>query len=85
MVESQIINGGQATIVFTDVVGDTAHGRVTASTDEATLAGRVSLTLQPYDMAMLESEAWDGQETLCGPDFWQEAPEELQQQFPCGA
>ena len=85
VVDSQIINGGQATIVFTEVVGDTAHGSVTASTDEATLAGGVSLTLQPYDMALLESEAWPGQETLCGPNFYEEAPDELKQQSPCGA
>ena len=85
MVGNEIISGGQATIVFTDVVGDTAHGTVMASTDEATLAGSVSLMLQPYDMALLESEAWPGQETLCGPNFYEEAPEELKQQSPCGA
>jgi hypothetical protein len=85
MVDSQIISGGQATIVFTEVVGETAHGRVTASTDESTLAGGVSLTLQPYDMALLESDAWAGQETLCGPNYWQEAPDWLKEQSPCGA
>jgi hypothetical protein len=85
MVDSQIISGGQATIVFTEVVGETAHGLVTASTDESTLAGGVSLTLQPYDMALLESDAWAGQETLCGPNYWQEAPDWLKEQSPCGA
>jgi len=85
MVDSQIISGGQATIVFTEVVGETARGSVIASTDEVTLSGGVSLTLQPYDMALLGSAAWDGSLTLCGPNYWQEAPEELQQQSPCGA
>jgi hypothetical protein len=87
MVDSEIVSGGHATIVFDRVVGETAYGRVQGSTDEATLSGNVSLTLQPYDMASLEHVDRPESEpiVLCGPNFSQEAPDWLQEQLPCGA
>ena len=87
MVDSEITSGGHATLVFDRVVGETAYGLVQGSTDEATLSGNVSLTLQPYDMASLESLDRPESEpiVLCGPNFWQETPESLHEQSPCGA
>jgi len=85
MTDSQITSGGRATIVFDRVVGETAYGWVQESTDELTLSGNVSLTLQPYDMAVLETEGGGGPGTLCGPNYWQEAPDWLKEQSPCGA
>ena len=87
MVDSEIVNGGHATIVFDRVVGETAYGRVQGSTDEATLSGNVSLTLQPYDMASLEFlDRPESEPTvLCGPNYGQEAPDWLKEQSPCGA
>ena len=87
MNDSEIVNGGHATIILDRVVGETAYGLVRDSTDELTLSGSVSLTLQPYDMASLETVDHPGSEpiVLCGPDFWQEAPDSLKQQSPCGA
>ena len=87
MVGSEIIDGGHATIVFDRVVGDTAFGWVRDSTDEATLSGNVSLTLQDYDMAALGYEDIPESEpiVLCGPNYSQEAPDWLIQQSPCGA
>ena len=85
--DSQITSGGRATIVFDRVVGETAYGWVKESTEEAMLSGNVSLTLQAYGMASLGYV--DRPETepilLCGPNYWQEAPEDLKQQSPCGA
>ena len=87
VVNNDILNGGHVTIIFTRVVGDSAYGWVKESTDEQGFSGRIALTLQPYDMALLESV--DGPEAsstlLCGPNFWEEAPESLQQEWPCGA
>ena len=87
MTDSEITSGGHATIVFDRVAGETAYGRVQGSTDEATLSGSVSLTLQPYDMASLESVDRPESEpiVLCGPNYWQEAPDSLKEQSPCGA
>ncbi|TET98793.1 MAG: hypothetical protein E3J29_03325 [Dehalococcoidia bacterium] len=87
MVENEIVYGGRATIVFTRVGGATAYGWVKESTDERILSGRVTLTLQPYDMALLESVGgFDvAPIVLCGPDYWQEAPESLREESPCGA
>jgi hypothetical protein len=87
MTDSEIVNGGHATIIFDRVVGETAYGLVRDSTDELTLSGSVALTLQPYDMASLESIDRPESEpiVLCGPNYWQEAPDSLKQQSPCGA
>jgi hypothetical protein len=87
MIGNEIISGGHATIVFDRVDGDTAYGRVQDSTDEATLSGNVSLTLQDYDMSALEYVDLPESEpiVLCGPDYLQEAPDWLIQQSPCGA
>jgi hypothetical protein len=87
MTDSEIVNGGRATIVFDRVVDDTAYGRVQGSTDEATLSGNVSLTLQAYDMASLGYvERLEAEPILlCGPNYWQEAPDWLKEQSPCGA
>jgi hypothetical protein len=86
MVDSEIVSGGRATIVFDRVGGETAYGWVKASTEEEVLSGSVSLTLQPYDMASLESLDRPGSEpiVLCGPNYWQEAPDWLKEQSPCG-
>jgi hypothetical protein len=87
MTDSNIVNGGRATIVFDRVVGETAYGWVQESTEEPVLSGNVSLTLQDYGMASLayvdrpESEPIP----LCGPNFWQEAPDWFKEQSPCGA
>ena len=87
MTDSEITSGGRATIVFDRVVGETAYGWVQDSTEEAVLSGNVSLTLEDYGMASLgyvdrpESEPIP----LCGPNFWQEAPDWLKEQSPCGA
>jgi hypothetical protein len=87
MTDSEIISGGRATVVFDRVVGETAYGWVKESTEEAMLSGNVSLTLQAYDMASLGYV--DHPETepivLCGPNYWQEAPDWLKKQSPCGA
>jgi hypothetical protein len=87
MTDSEITSGGHATIVFDRVAGETAYGWVQESTDEATLSGNVSLTLQAYDMASLGYV--DRPETepivLCGPNYWEEAPDWLKEQSPCGA
>ena len=79
-----ITNGGRATIVFSHVEGDTAHGDVIESSDPGLLApGPAALTLLPYGMALL---IHGGREIeLCGPDFVALAPEELRLMFPCGA
>lgn len=86
--DNEIISGGRATIIFTRVADETAYGWVRESSDEPTLFGRVALTLQPYDMALLEpigNELYDYENMLCGPNYWQEAPEWLKEQSPCGA
>jgi hypothetical protein len=83
MTDSEIQSGGSATLIFDSVVGETAYGRVLETNDPDLLSAQVSLTLQPYDMAVLETNG--SSMTLCGPNFWEEAPESLQQEFPCGA
>jgi hypothetical protein len=83
MTDSEIHSGGHATLVFDRVVGETAYGRVLETNEPELLSAQVSLTLQPYDMALLESAGYSM--TLCGPNFWQEAPESLRQESPCGA
>jgi hypothetical protein len=87
MTDSNIVNGGRATVVFDRVVGETAYGWVQDSTEEAVLSGNVSLTLEDYGMASLEYVDRPESEPipLCGPDFWQEAPDWLKEQSPCGA
>jgi hypothetical protein len=88
VVDSNIVSGGQAFIVFSRVAGETAYGWVKASTEEEVLSGRVALTLQPYGMALLEpigNELYDYEMPLCGPNYWQEAPDWLKEQSPCGA
>jgi len=88
MTDSEITSGGRATIVFDRVAGETAYGWVEESTEEEVLSGRIALTLQPYGMALLEpigNELYDYEIPLCGPNFWQEAPEDLKEQSPCGA
>jgi len=83
MTDSEIHDGGHATLLFDRIVGETAYGRVLETNDPSLLSADVSLTLQPYDMALLETNG--SPMTLCGPDFWQEAPESLRQESPCGA
>jgi hypothetical protein len=83
MTDSEIHDGGHATLIFDSVSGSTAYGQVLETNDPGLLSGDVTLTLQPYDMALLESAGYSM--TLCGPNFWQEAPESLRQESPCGA
>jgi hypothetical protein len=85
MVGNDIISGGRATIIFSEVIASTIFGTVTASTEESVLSGSVWLILQPYDTALLQSDASPVPETLCGPNFWDEAPDWLKEQSPCGA
>jgi hypothetical protein len=80
----EIVNGGHTDLVFSRVAGSTAFGAVIASNLSPVLAVRdVSLTLQPYDTAVLRQ----GSKTLqlCGPRFEQEAPASVRQTNPCGA
>jgi hypothetical protein len=83
MTDSEIRDGGYATLIFDSVSGSAAYGTVLDTNDPELLSGQVTLTLQPYDMALLESAGYSM--TLCGPNFWQEAPESLRQESPCGA
>jgi hypothetical protein len=87
MTDSEITSGGRATLVFDRVVGGTAYGWVQDSTEEAMLSGNVSLTLEDYGMASLDYVDRPESEpiVLCGPNYWQEAPDWLKQQSPCGA
>ena len=88
VVDSDIVSGGQAFVLFSRVAGETAYGWVKASTEEEVLSGRVALTLQPYGMALLEpigNEVYDYELPLCGPNYWQVAPDWLKEQSPCGA
>jgi hypothetical protein len=83
MTDSEIHNGGQATLIFDSASDSAAYGTVLETNDPDLLSGQVILTLQPYDMALLESAGYSM--TLCGPNFWEEAPESLRQESPCGA
>ena len=83
MVDSDIISGGHATIVFERVEGSTAYGRVVDSNDPQLLDDAVSLTLKEYGMAVLEQDSSSIE--LCGPNYWQEAPDWLKETWPCGA
>ena len=83
MVDSDIISGGHATFVFDRVVGPTAYGRVTESNDQEFLGQAATLTLQPYGMALLETDS--SSIVLCGPDYWRLAPPSVQETSPCGA
>jgi hypothetical protein len=73
-----IYDGGHATLIFTSINGDTAYG----SFDDG---GSVSLTLLPYDMALLTDLTSGDQTELCGPEFGDLAPSSLVQSSPCGA
>ncbi len=85
---NQIVPGGQAQLDFdgfSDIEGDTLYGSVLNSTDGATLPafGDASLTLLPYGMAELDTDA--GSILLCGPQFSRLAPPDVRAQAPCGA
>jgi hypothetical protein len=85
VVGDAIISGGRAAIVFdVDSAGDTLYGRTLISTDDTLLPsfGEVSLTLLPYDMAELDTET--SAILLCGSQFAEVAPPEVQADAPCG-
>jgi hypothetical protein len=76
-------SGGHAQITFSgpDDSG-VFQGEVTTTTDPSTLdLGGVTLTLQPYDMALIEQG--DTQLVLCGQDSAEQAPSDVLRQ--CGA
>ena len=72
-------------LAFSSINGQTAYGRVVSSSDREAFAPGdfVSLTLLPYDMAVLKQGSIET--TLCGPDYGDLAPESLFKTFPCGA
>jgi hypothetical protein len=72
-----IIDGGHSTITFTSASGSTAYG----SYDDG---GQVTLTLLPYDMALLQDDTGEPV-YLCGPNFSSLAPQSVVQQGLCGA
>ena len=80
VVGDEIIPGGRATIAFAgfrDGAGDTLHGSILISTDDAMLPafGAISLTLLPYDMAELDTDARSI--LRCGPRFAELAPADV--------
>ncbi len=81
---SLITSGGRAALVFFEVDEETIYGEVIESTDPETLApGPVALMLLPYGMALLIQ---DGRAMLlCGPDYVHLAPQDLRNEYPCGA
>ena len=82
-----IAEGGRAAISFQTVntSSGTAYGRVTSSSDPSTVPfGTLEMMLKPYGMAELRS----GDQvvtTVCGPQFTQLAPPDVQSSLPCGA
>ncbi len=77
---------GHATVIFTQVEGQTATGQVTMTNDPHDQPANVTvtLTLKPYDMAELRQPIGDALD-LCGPDFSKLAPASILAQHPCGA
>lgn len=80
-----IENGGLAQIVFTGASSGTASGMVIESTvpDFLVPGGLVTLSLLPYDMAVLVQG--ETSITLCGPSFGELAPPDVFASSPCGA
>ena len=80
-----IEDGGLAQTVFSGVSNGSAYGVVVESTvpDFLEPGGSVTLTLLPYDMALLMQGATSV--TLCGPNFAQQAPPDVVASGPCGA
>lgn len=78
MLGNAIYDGGHATLTFTSHDSNTAYGAY----DDG---GTVSLTLLPYDMALLTDLDSGDQTVLCGPDFGNLAPQSLIESSPCGA
>lgn len=83
IVENRIISGGRATIQFTGADDSGAfQGEVLDTTDPELLdVGPLTLTPQPYDMALIEQG--DTQLVLCGDDSVNQAPPDVLAQ--CGA
>jgi hypothetical protein len=83
IVNNRIISGGYADISFAGPDDSGAfQGQVTNTTDPELLeVGPLTLTPQPYDMALLEQG--DTQLTLCGEDAANQAPDDVLLQ--CGA
>jgi hypothetical protein len=83
IVNNRIISGGHAEISFAGPDDSGAFaGEVTDTSDPELLdVGPLTLTPQPYDMAMLEQG--DRQLTLCGEDSANQAPMDVLIQ--CGA
>jgi hypothetical protein len=87
MSSSMIVEGGRASIVFQSVNSGAhmANGTVTSSSDRTTLpTGPVTMVLRPYGMADLDSIG-NFITNVCGPQFSNLAPPEVQNAMPCGA
>jgi hypothetical protein len=85
MTGNEITPAGLGTLLFTRMEGQTAYGQVATSNDAGVLAPgeSVSLTLLPYDMALLHRVS--SETKLCGPNFARLAPKSLLDSAPCGA
>lgn len=83
IVDNRIISGGHAVIQFTGADDSGVfQGEVVDTTDPELLdMGPLTLTPQPYDMAMLEQG--ETQLVLCGDDSVNQAPDDVLAQ--CGA
>jgi hypothetical protein len=84
MVGNEIVNGGQAQIVFFRASQGEAYGVVIGTSDPKALTlGPVVLSLERYGMADLTQA--DRSLQLCGDDYVRLAPPSLRQSSPCGA
>jgi hypothetical protein len=83
--DNRIFSGGHAALVFSGVdEAGVLQGEVNSTSDAELLdIGPVTLTPQPYGMALLEQGAT--QLMLCGTRFLELAPPEVVDQYPCGA
>ena len=84
IIRNSLVSGGHAVIRFSGGPDDSGafQGEVLETTDPDMLdLGPLSLTPQPYDMALLEQG--DQQFVLCGDDAADQAPPDVLEQ--CGA
>jgi len=82
--DNSILPGGHASIEFHEAADGVARGTVFDSSDPGTLVGSVTMTLQQYGMAELDSDAGVSM-TLCGPHYLELAPPDVIASAPCGA
>lgn len=75
--------GGGAAIAVLRVEGTTAHGVVIGSSDTDAI-GLGAITISLSDHGTLEMRQGRAYLRLCGPDFYAQAPAEVQAEQPCG-